>query len=421
MGKIKNRFDINKLNQVAGGAMKSAPKALEEKKKNDIRNEYVVMDIPVEKLQPMPYNRKIYNVDDLDWLGATISEYGLAQPLVVQKQPGIDMYTIVAGERRYQSYLECKENGTAAGLYPNGLPCHVYPEDMDETLIQIMVIITNATARARTAETQIKELEELIMLFQKAEQKGLTIAYSLPELAQKHLKIAKRQYQRYMSALRVIPELRPYTDKTDVIIASAIGSKSESVQQEIYSYLTQNDCSVEDAYLVMTDEYNKYRKQIQELEQLVDDLKQEKKDLKAQIELGKANGESVKEQRAQLHQSSKNLADTKQTIQQLKEHADEIIRSGIQKQAENPSLHSQKTNGSDSKPNTTRATTATSKTTPMTLSVNDAIQQINTGLNAIGLQMKRCDSIALNELRSIRDRIDKILQVTTSSEDTFLY
>ena len=361
---------------------------MEEKKKNDIRNEYVAMDIPVEKTQPMPYNRKIYNVDDLDWLEATISEYGLAQPLVAQKQPGTDMYTIVAGERRYQSYLECKENGTA---------------------------------RARTAETQIKELEELIILFQKAEQKGLTIAYSLPDLAQKHLRIAKRQYQRYMSALRVIPELRPYTDKTDVIIASAIGSKSESVQQEIYSYLTKNNCSVEDAYLVMADEYNKYRQQIQELQQLVDSLKQEKKDLKAQIELGKANGENTKEQRAQLHQSSKNLADAKQTIQQLKEHADEIIRSGIQKRAENPSLHSQKAKGSDSNPNTTRTTTAVSKTTLMTLSVNDAIQQINTGLNAIGLQMKRCDSIALNELRSIRDRIDRILQVTTSSEDIFLY
>lgn len=417
MGKIKNRFDISKLNQVAGGSMKSAPEALEEKKKNDSRNDYIVMDIPVDKLQPMPYNRKIYDVDDLDWLGATISEYGLAQPLVVQKQPGIDMYTIVAGERRYQSYLECKKNGTAAGLYPNGLPCHVYPEDMDETMIQIMVIITNATARARNAETQIKELEELIILFQKAEHKGLTIPYSLPELAQKHLKIAKRQYQRYMSALRVIPELRPYTDKADVIVASAIGSKAESVQREIYTYLTENNCSIEDAYLVMNDEYNKYRKQIQDLQQLVDTLKREKKELRTQIELDKAHGMDVAASQAQLHQSSKELQDAKQTIQQLKEHADEIVRSGIQKRSEKPKSNDCKATQVSTKQNPVTDASKKAKSNSAVLSVSEAIQQMNTGISAIAMQMKRCDSNTIHELSAIRDRINKILQVATPADN----
>lgn len=38
--------------------------------------------------------------------------------------------------------------------------------------IKIMLLITNATSRARTAETQRKELQELVSLFNEAEASG---------------------------------------------------------------------------------------------------------------------------------------------------------------------------------------------------------------------------------------------------------
>ena len=94
MGKIKNQFNMDRLNAVSGGAMPSAKQALLEKKQLDQKNAYEILNIPVDQLQPMSYNREVYEVDDLDFLGATINQYGLAQPLVVQRQPGSDKYNV---------------------------------------------------------------------------------------------------------------------------------------------------------------------------------------------------------------------------------------------------------------------------------------------------------------------------------------
>ena len=45
------------------------------------------------------------------------------------------------------------------------------------------------------------------------------------------------------------------------------------------------------------------------------------------------------------------------------------------------------------------------------LSVKDAIRQMNAGLNSVGLQMKACDEESIEQLRLIRDRLDKIISV----------
>lgn len=187
----------------------------------------------------------------------------------------------------------------------------------------------------------------------------------------------------------------------------------ESVQQEIYTYLTENDCSIEDAYFVMNDEYNKDRKQIQNLQQLVDTLKQEKKELRAQIELGKTQGTDTTVPQARLQQSSKNLRDAKQTIQQLREHADEIVRSGIQKHAEKSKLNNHKMAHANAEQNQALKVPGNAKSVPAMPSIDEAIHQMNTGISAIAMQMQRCDSNAIHELSAIRDRIDKILQVAT--------
>lgn len=420
MGKIKSRINMNKLNQVSGRAMMSAPEALLEKKKQDEKNSYDIINIPVDKLQPMSYNREVYDVDDLDFLGATISQYGLAQPLVVQKQPNSDMYNIVAGERRFQSYLKSKEAGTAKGLYPNGLPCHVYPEDMSIVDIKIMLLITNATARARTADMQRKELQELVTLFQEAENSGTPIGFSLKELAQNHLKIAERQYQRYMSALRVIPELKPLTDSSDVILAAAIGSMPEDVQKELYQYMQEHDCSIEDAYKAINEEYSMYRQQIRDLRTLVKELQQKKKQASEKLKENTTPAEqSIREE--QFRQSDEALNVAKESLKQFQENAGNFIRNGLEdKKKEEKKKKEETVKPADSQKKSGEEESANNNTLQKTesaslLSVNAALKQITQGLNAIGLQMKLCDGNDLEQLKEIRDRINGILSVSSQN------
>lgn len=400
MGKIKNQFNMDRLNAVSGGTMPSAKQALFEKKQLDQKNAYEILNIPVDQLQPMSYNREVYEVDDLDFLGATISQYGLAQPLVVQRQPGSDKYNIVAGERRYQSYLKSKADGKAAGLYPNGLPCHVYPESMSPVDIKIMLLITNATSRARTAETQRKELQELVSLFNEAESSGTKIGFSLKELAKNHLKIAERQYQRYMSALRVIPELKQYTDTSDVILAAAIGSKPEDVQKEIYAYMQEQHCSIEEAHDAVNEEYGVYRQQLQTLRKQVRSLQHEKQQWINQSRTqDTATPGETEEAKLNLARSAKNLEETRKELDKLQADAGKIVHSGIQKK-----LREKEPSHTTLKPSSTTEVQSL-------LSIKDAIRQMNTGLNSVGLQMKVCDEESLEQLKLIRDRLDKIINV----------
>ena len=366
MGKIKNQFNMDRLNAVSGGAMPSAKQALSEKKQLDQKNAYEILNIPVDQLQPMSYNREVYEVDDLDFLGATISQYGLAQPLVVQRQPGTDKYNIVAGERRYQSYLKSKADGKAAGLYPNGLPCHVYPENMSPVDIKIMLLITNATSRARTAETQRKELQELVSLFNEAEASGTTIGFSLKELAKNHLKIAERQYQRYMCALRVIPELKQFTD----------------------------------AHEAVNEEYGAYRQQLQALRKQVRTLQHEKQQWLNQSRAQDATTPGkAEEAKSNLTRSTKNLEKTRKELNKLQADAGKIIHSGIQKRLR------------EKEPSRMTSTPISAAEAQSCLSVKDAIRQMNAGLNSVGLQMKACDEESIEQLRLIRDRLDKIISV----------
>lgn len=400
MGKIKNQFNMDRLNAVSGGAMPSAKQALSEKKQLDQKNAYEILNIPVDQLQPMSYNREVYEVDDLDFLGATISQYGLAQPLVVQRQPGTDKYNIVAGERRYQSYLKSKADGKAAGLYPNGLPCHVYPENMSPVDIKIMLLITNATSRARTAETQRKELQELVSLFNEAEASGTTIGFSLKELAKNHLKIAERQYQRYMSALRVIPELKQFTDASDVILAAAIGSKPEDVQREIYAYMQEQHCSIEDAHEAVNEEYGAYRQQLQALRKQVRTLQHEKQQWLNQSRAQDATTPGkAEEAKLNLARSTEKLEKTRKELDKLQANAGRIVRSGMQKK-----LHKKE-------PSHTITQPTSAAETQSCLSVKNAIRQMNAGLNSVGLQMKACDEESVEQLKLIRDRLDKIINV----------
>ncbi|MBW6465208.1 MAG: ParB/RepB/Spo0J family partition protein [Brevefilum sp.] len=63
-----------------------------------------IMLIPTEKIIPNPQQPRT-QLDDqlLNELAASILEHGILQPLIVSKQPKMDEYTLIAGERRWRA------------------------------------------------------------------------------------------------------------------------------------------------------------------------------------------------------------------------------------------------------------------------------------------------------------------------------
>ena len=203
-----------------------------------------------------------------------------------------------------------------------------------------------------------------------------------------------------MSALRVIPEVKQFTDTSDVILAAAIGSKPEDVQREIYAYMQEQHCSIEEAHEAVNEEYGAYRQQLQALRKQVRTLQHEKQQWLNQSRAQDATiPGKVEKAKSNLTRSTENLEKTRKELNKLQADAGKIIPSGIQKR-----LHEKEP--SRMAPNPISTAEAQS-----CLSVKDAIRQMNAGLNSVGLQMKACDEESIEQLKLIRERLDKIINV----------
>jgi ParB family transcriptional regulator, chromosome partitioning protein len=65
-----------------------------------------IIMIPTEKIIPNPQQPRTHMDDQLlEELAASILEHGILQPLIVSKHPGMDVYTLIAGERRWRAAM----------------------------------------------------------------------------------------------------------------------------------------------------------------------------------------------------------------------------------------------------------------------------------------------------------------------------
>lgn len=285
--------NLGRLAEMQRGSLYNTKEALEKKRTKDALSEYSIEYIPISKLEPMSFNKEIYTVDDFDFLSETIKQFGLLQPLVVQKKSGEDRYRIIAGERRYHSYLKMIESEDAPKRYVNGLPCRVFPADMELVEIKIILILANATSRARNQETQLKEFKYLAELFEQAKEKGLEFEYSFKELVMSQLEISERQYQKYMSITRIEPNLADIIEKKaiDINLAAAIGAKPTEVQEEILDRVQKGE-EIDEVYEAVNDQYKEYKKEQVQINSNIEELKEKLKE----DDLEKDVAESLKQQ-----------------------------------------------------------------------------------------------------------------------------
>lgn len=123
--------------------------------------------VRLSQLRPHPVNREIYGPFDtreVEDLKESIQEYGLQKPLLVTPDPEEDVFTIIAGHRRYQAATELGWDTIPAFISETGT-------EADE----VIEIILDNQYRMKTNEQRIREgmaLEEAEKERAKARQAG---------------------------------------------------------------------------------------------------------------------------------------------------------------------------------------------------------------------------------------------------------
>lgn len=404
MGKMK-RPDMNRIMRTPTGNMMSTMEALKKKKEL----EYEVINIPVSKLVPMAYNKEVYDIEQLDFIGATIQQYGVLQPLIVQEHSDDDKYSIIAGERRYQSYMATQDPEHPTGT----LPCRVFPADMDPITVKILLILTNATSRARTAETQMLELKNLVTLFDEAATNGIDIGFSLKELATNQLQISERQYQKYQSSFHVIDALQEPLKKYDVNLAAAIGAKPEDVQEEIYTrWQADPEQSIKNVYEEVNNEYKDFKNTTKTYEAQIASLRQELKEAK-QAKESTGDASAVSEINEQLRTAT----------EEKKEHQASLK----EKLTNNRNKREKKSDDSNKKPNAevrdvVVAKTVASDTTvipdPFLLSRDKALSLAEVSIRALSIRSKEGNTETVEKLEDLKRQIDYVIgRIKESGEE----
>lgn len=407
---IMKRTDMSRLMRTpTGGGMLSTADALKKKKSM----EYEVVNIPVSKLVPMEYNKEVYDVDQLDFIGATIQQYGVLQPLIVQAHENDDKYSIIAGERRYQSYMKTQSDPE----HPTGtLPCKIFPAEMSETEVKIMLILTNATSRARNAETQVNELQKLIALFDEASENNIDIGFSLKELAINQLNISERQYQKYQSMFQVIEPLQEPLKSYDVNLASSIGAKPTEVQEEVYTRWQENpDRSVKDVYEEVNNEYKNFKQITKNYDAEIADLKQQLATAQAQA---KTSGDSseAKEIKEKITDVKKSKKEHKDALKDTLEHN----RKEGATSSDSASTEDKKHEKDAAKTNTRSASVSPvqiSVPDPFLLTKDKAMELAEVSVRALSIRSAEGTMNTIERLEVLKTQIDFVISRIKSSEN----
>jgi len=104
---MKKSFTVSGLVDSGTILDKPNPSVLTKFKDQSDFSSNSVLNIPLSKIQPNPYQpRRIFPEKEIEKLASSIEEVGLLQPIAVRKNGLTDTYQIIAGERRYKAYQQ---------------------------------------------------------------------------------------------------------------------------------------------------------------------------------------------------------------------------------------------------------------------------------------------------------------------------
>jgi predicted RNase H-like HicB family nuclease len=400
-----------KLNAIQTPSAKAPGTLIAQQQESDTLSQYKIEYIPLSQLEPIPYNREVYDVDDLDFIEATIDKYGLLQPLVVRKNEDGETYSIISGERRYRAIVENRKKGGKIS-FAQGVPCRVFPNELSVEEIKILLILANATGRTRTYENQIKELRELSVQFEEAEKNGVEISFTLKQVAQNQLQVKDRTYQKYQAVLRLIPELEEVREREQIglNLASAIGAKPIDVQEEIYMLHSEGK-SLQEAYDIASEAYSHYTDTLRQYTTEIKELKAEisrLKEIKEDVVTADEKAE-VQEQISILQESvHKSKEDKKKVEDKRKNIVSDHVRKSVKAKEGKERAESRK--------ETEKVSPASAKTPTLSTNINSGIAYAESGISTIMMcvtSKREIDDLTKSRILDLKERIDRVASIIT--------
>lgn len=188
----------------------------------------ILVEVPIELIDPNPKNEKVFSMREIENLAVAIKEngYDIAFPVALFEKPD-GRFETSAGHRRVEA---CKLNGM------DRIPA-IVKADMDSAKRARLMIDSNIYNRSLTFLDYARSMEyyRTECLIPEGFKGNVR-----DEIA-KHFKLSPAEVQRYMSVLKLIPELQELAD-TENFPASGLSSAvrlSQEHQMELYQNITK--------------------------------------------------------------------------------------------------------------------------------------------------------------------------------------
>lgn len=172
----------------AGRAERIVSLFLNNKEKTDVQSNWIITDIPLEKIVPGDGQpRKLFDQNKLESLALSIKEHGVQEPILVREMPGGN-YGIVFGERRWRA------SGIAGR---KTIPCRV-AEGLEESEARVLALTENIQRQDLNALEKAMAIKSLMDASKRLDDRELTL-----EEVGRMLGISKVRVHQYLAVLKL--------------------------------------------------------------------------------------------------------------------------------------------------------------------------------------------------------------------------
>ena len=188
------------------------------------KDEIVVMNIPLDKIDGNPENDKLFSMRSVDHLAKIIDEEGYTTPIEVYKKKN-GRYEITSGHRRYQAMklLGQKE-----------IPCYIHAGYKTEMEKDRKLLSSNIATRRLSPLEMANAISFYKQILKKENFKGNT-----RQKIAEYFNISESNVFRYEVLLKLIPELQEFCKKPQFPYSSLrqAASLTKEEQRQLYNEL----------------------------------------------------------------------------------------------------------------------------------------------------------------------------------------
>ena len=232
----QSKFNMAQLLNAA--SIKEAEQSKQEEAATEIREEDSILKIEYLSVNDLiPAEENFYNTDDIEDLKASIELTGIKQNLIV-KALDSGKYKVIAGHRRRLACLALAAEGKTEF---ERVPAQVL-KDIDSTKEELILLMTNSTARQLSDYEKTKQAQRLSELLVEVK-KNENIPGRVRELVAEVLKTTSAQIGRYESINKNLEAglMAEYeAGAISVTVAYEASKMEEEGQNKVLSKLKEN-------------------------------------------------------------------------------------------------------------------------------------------------------------------------------------